>query len=258
MLLGPWLYYHHELLGPHAGKMLTGATGISGFVTALLGKSGATSATGGKSSWTGFAANIALAVVGPPAVLMLILLSTVVDWAVAGYEQPCFPTNGPWGCVDMAWWRPVAGCVALLVVANYFANINAFSLHAVYRNRLIRCYLGGARAPHRRPDGFTDFDWDDDLRVAELWDPPPAIDDWRPFHVINMTLNVAETNRLAWQQRKAMPFSVSPFFCGNADLGYRTCSSVTAVRPSAGVLALGLSTSIGFHWERRWPFRVRQ
>ena len=48
--------------------------------------------------------------------------------------------------------------------------------------------------------------------------------DWRPFHAINMTLNLAATNRLAWQERKAMPFSVTPFACGNADLGYRETS----------------------------------
>lgn len=222
VLLGPWLYYHSDVLGVYAGRWLSALTAASGFVTALLGMSGLTSATGATSDWKGLASNIALGLAGPLfAVLMLILLSIVLDWPVAGHDQPCFPTNGPWGCVDWAWWRPLAGCVALLVVANYFANINAFSLHAVYRNRLIRCYLGGARDPHRHPDGFADFDWDDDLRVADLWDPPPAKDDWRPFHVINMTLNVAETNRLAWQQRKAMPFSVSPFYCGNADLGYR-------------------------------------
>ena len=39
-----------------------------------------------------------------------------------------------------------------------------------------------------------------------------------------MTLNLAATNRLAWQERKAMPFSVTPFACGNANLGYRETS----------------------------------
>jgi len=119
--------------------------------------------------------------------------------------------------------------IALLLAANFIININAFSLHAIYRNRLIRCFLGGAREPHRHFEGFTDFDWDDDLRVAALWkrtDPPtiPKGPDWRPFHFINMTLNLAATNRLAWQERKAMPFSVTPFACGNADLGYRETS----------------------------------
>jgi hypothetical protein len=36
-----------------------------------------------------------------------------------------------------------------------------------------------------------------------------------------MTLNLAATNRLAWQERKAMPFSVTPFSCGNPERGYR-------------------------------------
>ncbi len=225
VFLGPWFYYHNVLTFLHvdSGKWLAGLTTASGLVTALLGGSGATSATGTATGRKGIAANIALAVAGPLfAVLLLILLSIVLDWPVTGLDNQCFPWDGAWGCVTWDWWRPAALCVALLVAANWFANINAFSLHAVYRNRLIRCFLGGARATsHRHPDGFTDFDWDDDLRVASLWQPPPPADEWRPFHVINMTLNVAETNNLSWQQRKAMPFSVTPLCSGNPDLGYR-------------------------------------
>lgn len=224
VLLGPALYYNIP-------KTVHVLTVVSGTVTGLLGKSGLASATGASSDWKGFAANIGLALAGPLfAVLLLILLSVVIDWAVFGYLLPCLPPDGRWDrCRGEAWWWPFSwswllplGVSAIvLLTADFFANINAFSLHAIYRNRLIRCFLGGARDPHRHPDGFTDFDWDDDMRVAELWSSAPAEGEWRPFHVINMTLNLAATNRLAWQQRKAMPFSVTPFFCGNADLGYR-------------------------------------
>jgi hypothetical protein len=102
--------------------------------------------------------------------------------------------------------------------------VNRFSLHTLYRNRLIRAFLGGARAsdPDRQPDGFTGFDWNDNFRVSSLWGPgPPTGRRWRPFHVINMTLNIASSSRLAWQQRKGESFTVTPKFCGSADLGYR-------------------------------------
>lgn len=224
VLLGPAVYYYV----PQTVHVLTV---VSGAVTALLGKSGLTSATGGKSDWKGFAANIGLALAGPLfAVLLLILLSVVIDWLVFGYHLPCLPTNGHWDrCHGDVWWWPYSlrwllplGISAVtLGLADGRSNVNAYSLHSVYRNRLIRCFLGGARDPHRHPDGFTDFDWDDDLRVADLWRLRLKRGEWRPFHVINMTLNLADTNRLAWQQRKAMPFSVTPLFCGNADLGYR-------------------------------------
>src|SRR5262249_29564690 len=146
------------------------------------------------------------------------------------------------------WAWLTAGVVFVLGVANCLANINAFSLHAVYRNRLIRCFLGAARAPERQPDGFTDFDWGDDLRVAQLWTKKdPRTDEgenWRPLHVINMTLNLTQPNKLAWQQRKAMPFSVSPFYCGNADLGYRATERYggrSRIVPATGETVSGIT-----------------
>jgi hypothetical protein len=43
----------------------------------------------------------------------------------------------------------------------------------------------------------------------------------RPFHVVNLTLNLVGGKRLAWQQRKAQSFTVTPLHCGNYCLGYR-------------------------------------
>jgi hypothetical protein len=51
--------------------------------------------------------------------------------------------------------------------------------------------------------------------------PPRRASLWRPFHVINMTLNVASSRRLAWQERKTEPFTVSPLHCGGDYAGYR-------------------------------------
>ena len=56
------------------------------------------------------------------------------------------------------------------LLASYFVNINRFSLHALYRNRLIRGYLGASRQ-ERDPDRFTGFDIKDNIRVHELWPP---------------------------------------------------------------------------------------
>jgi hypothetical protein len=43
----------------------------------------------------------------------------------------------------------------------------------------------------------------------------------RPLHVINMALNLMKGKNLAWQERKAEPFTVSPLHAGNHLLGYR-------------------------------------
>ena len=41
------------------------------------------------------------------------------------------------------------------------------------------------------------------------------------FHVVNIALNVVSTKRLAWQERKAESFTVTPRHCGSAYLGFR-------------------------------------
>ena len=47
--------------------------------------------------------------------------------------------------------------------------------------------------------------------------PPPH----RAMHIVNTTLNLVGGDNLAWQQRKAEPFSVSPLHSGCFRLGYR-------------------------------------
>jgi len=91
-------------------------------------------------------------------------------------------------------------------------NINKFSLHAVYRDRLIRGYLGASNR-NRRPNPFTGFDPKDNLCMAQL--------NRRPFHIVNMALNLVAGEELAWQQRKAESFTASPLHAGNLRLGYR-------------------------------------
>ena len=48
-------------------------------------------------------------------------------------------------------------------------NLNIFSLHAGYRNRLIRAFLGASRREHqRKPNPFTGFDPADNVAMHEL------------------------------------------------------------------------------------------
>ena len=110
--------------------------------------------------------------------------------------------------------------IALLAVSWIMAryiNINTFSLHGMYRDRLVRAYLGASN-PKRKANKFTGFARDDDIPMRDL--------DLRlkPLHVVNLTLNLVAVNRLAWQQRKAQPFTITPLHCGNFELGYRRSS----------------------------------
>jgi len=215
-----------------------------------------------------------------------------------------------------------------------FINLNLFSLHAGYRNRMIRAFLGASRPDHERnPNPLTGFDPADNIQMHELrsallaendfedpvalaaalkddanqlsrylseqgllenLDALPAVTTSSPtlvvalrkdlngvledeslrigsqsligdgkndpsaadtstaedrivanrrileqaysnlirihqpspesnklLHVINTTLNLVGGDKLAWQQRKAEPFSITPLHSGCFRLGYR-------------------------------------
>ena len=107
-----------------------------------------------------------------------------------------------------------AACVLLSWFMARYVNINTFSLHDMYRDRLVRAYLGASN-PKREVSKFTGFAGTDDIAMAQL---DPSI---RPLHVLNLTLNLVAGGRLAWQQRKAAGFTVTRFHSGAQALGYR-------------------------------------
>ena len=106
-------------------------------------------------------------------------------------------------------------CAALLAAGLILAwrvDINKFSLHMMYRNRLVRAYLGASNVK-RAPHPFSGFDDNDDLRMDELLRTPEGLLQ-RPYHLVNTTLNLVNGDELAWQTRKAAGFAFSPAFCG--------------------------------------------
>jgi hypothetical protein len=190
--------------------------GMSGAVSLLLGKMPWTTAktTDRKKTSTAWSLDTVLSVTVPLfAATLVIAASAIIDRLLFGRQY------WPNGNVD--WTKlliAAAVSVAMAAIASYFININRFSLHALYRNRLIRAFLGASRAPDRPfKNLFTDFDDADNPHMHELWQKgvQPKADNWRPFHVINMALNVVSSQNLAWQERKAESFIVSPLHSGS-------------------------------------------
>ncbi len=105
-----------------------------------------------------------------------------------------------------------SGIVAL--ISNAAININIFSLHGMYRMRLMRAFLGSSNT-RRDPDKFTGFD-DRDL----VWENEVPCEPGVPLHLIQTTVNLVGTRDLAWAQRKAEGFTISPLHCGGWRLGY--------------------------------------
>ena len=172
----------------------------------------------GKSASTGRLKQVALALAAPLFVVALLLL-------VAAGTQSLFAAVLP-SAGGLDWPRvppfhgyllSLAGAIALLAVIGILVgravNVNRFSLQAMYRNRLVRAYLGASNS-RRRPNLFTGFDPHDDLRLHQLRGN-------RPWPVVNIALNLVRGEDLAWQQRKAESFTATPLHCGAARLGYR-------------------------------------
>jgi hypothetical protein len=112
------------------------------------------------------------------------------------------------------------GLAAVLLLLAWRLDINEFSMNPLYRNRLVRCFLGASNR-RRRPESFTGFDPADDLALADLAGagengPGPV----RPYPLINAALNHVSGSKIAWRERKALPFLLSPLWCGY-DIGLR-------------------------------------
>lgn len=100
---------------------------------------------------------------------------------------------------------------AICLLFAWRVDINEFSLHAFYRNRLTRCYLGASNIP-RHPNPFTGFD-DSDADVA-VRDLVPARKYLGPFPIFCTALNLTFGEDLAWQERKAASFVFTPLYSG--------------------------------------------
>lgn len=116
--------------------------------------------------------------------------------------------------------RPAADLLVLAIIVLLFGfcvDINKFSLHNMYKNRLIRCYLGASNK-RRNQQQFTGLDDEDDFALRKLGGSKEAPVQ-RPFHILNTALNISQGSNLAWQERKAASFVLTPLYCGFALAG---------------------------------------
>lgn len=201
-----------------AWSAIVGGGVASGGIAAVIGRSAQTAfmrrLEGRGRIPIGWLLRAAIAVFG------LVLLAAIgrgvargAGWAAelaSGTQAPAF--------VTLTLCTAAIGLVLALLALGlgWVINLNRFSMHAVYRNRLIRAFLGSGRPEGvRRPDRFTDFDPADNIRVADAFTArvPPRL-----FPVINVALNRTSGKDTARAERKAEPFTITPFRCGAATL----------------------------------------
>jgi len=181
------------------------------------------------------------------------------------------------------WWvLPLSLVITFLLYVTfaYLVDVNLFSLHAFYANRLIRAFLGASR-PNRRwterwgghdrkveagaptnafgsphdADPVTDFDDEDDIDLVDLKIGSPLkgrngkpIEDpqgkpvacyWGPHYLINTTMNLIASDNLAWRDRKAEAFCLTPLYCGSKSTGFARVTDDTR-----GNLTLGRAIAV--------------
>ncbi|HET8546679.1 MAG TPA: patatin-like phospholipase family protein [Bryobacteraceae bacterium] len=211
-LEGPPLLLHIPLW---AKSGVTAAGGITGLITILLGRSAKTTAGRGPETPGGTKSAVyewALKLAAPVFTVILLAAIALCGWAVI----TALPIREPGATL-----LTLCGAAALSLGAGALINVNKYTLHAMYRDRLIRAYLGASRnEAERQPDKFTGFDPADNLGMYEVRRR-------KLVHVVNIALNLVKGARLAWQQRKAESYTVSPWHMGSLRLGYRTTMAST-------------------------------
>jgi hypothetical protein len=229
-----------------------------------------------------------LAALAPP-VFVGGLLAAVALLVVALFDPPGASAD------RLAYWQAVrrpdqvgalflrlAGGVAVAGLMMLLVDANLFSLHSMYANRLVRCYLGASRkketwaararggvwspgrsgAPTGVPDPVrlenlvTGFDDRDDIALREFQigrrsPPPGGRTYWGPYPLINTALALVAGRELAWQDRKAESFVLTPSYCGSRSTGYRRLppgsdANLTLGRAMA-ISGAAADPNMGFH-----------
>jgi hypothetical protein len=222
-----------------AGVWLTKKTVVVSWTTAWLvstlasvmaGKSGKTD--GGEEDKKTFSVPLdRVARYGPfvavPGFLVAVAFGTqaLLESLVAQTDGPFLPVfffNYWQRCPYQSAWKIyfllLGELVAVFVLLSLRVNINEFSLHHFYKNRLVRCYLGASATGTPPPlgrvaDSFTGFDPHDDIPLDDLkwtreW-PTNA-----PYPIINAAMTITAGSELATQERKAIPWIFTPRYSG--------------------------------------------
>jgi patatin-like phospholipase len=124
-------------------------------------------------------------------------------------------------CLSVPGWGWLLGLAILLggvaALLSWRVDINEFSMQLLYRNRLVRCYLGASHLG-RNPQPFSGFDPKDDINLWEFTAtqelPKGSNPYFGPYPILNSTLSVTHGESLAWQERKGESFVFTPKYCG--------------------------------------------
>ena len=175
---------------PRAGLASVPAL-LTGPLAAMLGRWTKTPAGGDASAGISTSVVRQLPTILAVVASLVFLLTLLMGGSALGWRAAALLAPGCYG--ELVWDQPSpcapAGWLLFVLAVLLFAaswslgqwviNINRFSLHEVYRNRLVRAFLGSARDANVRRttvDGFTWFNEKDSMRLSEALPHYPVHD----------------------------------------------------------------------------------
>ena len=200
---------------------------LSTIMSVLAGKSGKSGAMKNGTQEQQSSAIDLVARYGPciaiPGFLVAVAFATQmllhrVPWNISGGFVENF-TAQYWEAMPFnicSWQFPLLSLALLgliFVVLSWRVNINEFSMHHFYKNRLVRCYLGASATKNRMADPFTGFDSKDDIPLSKLRFQQGK-SQRVPYPIVNAALTVTAGTELATQERKALPWFFTPHYSG--------------------------------------------
>jgi Patatin-like phospholipase len=254
LLLLPQTYWRVSIAKGLGGTLFSG--GLSGALATYLGWSPLTSSTGEKDAKAAKRWRSWLATHGAEKLLAPLFIVAIVGGMSLGTGAVMQGAQSLVSAIALFSIVPetvspafaLGTLLAFLTLgccASWVFSVNRFSLNAMYRNRLIRAYLGASRAD-RNPDPLTGFDPSDNVLMKEIYsaDLTRTVAERRPFHILNLALNVTDGSELAWQQRQARPFTISPMFAGFGGANEPAAYQRSADYTDAGGISLGTAISV--------------
>ena len=262
-LIGPYVYYWFFDVNLTRRFVSAAVVAIVHAITLYAGSSSKTSGVPDPQRFFGYSLLDLAGIVGAPVAILALLIVTsgwidIVTNSSFNHVYGAFAgaLAGPSAVTASGWLTAlrhyqVAVCgpelafllyLILLLLFGWRVDVNEFSLHPFYRDRLARCYIGASNG-RRVPDPFTGFDDHSEvsyngIALAELlparFGGKPKINDTRPAYdgpmpIFCSTVNLTFGEDLAFQDRKGASFAFTPLYTGyhitwtaEADAGFTT------------------------------------
>lgn len=159
---------------------------------------------------------------------------------------------------DLAYVWSVAGVfVGLVLWATFLVNVNVYSPHGYYRDRLSNCYLITRAAHAPAPDSDKPIELPNGSRM--LLSQTNATGG-APYHLINTTVNLPSTRLREMRGRNGDFFLLSKHYCGSPMCGYHKTTELEESDPhldlGTAMAVSGAAASSNMGWQTNNSMRL--